>query len=160
MGNISRRAVLAGVTISPAAASSPDDSELLAQCKALWPLLEKRQELHDKWWAERARVEVPDFTKQRQRRRAFIEKHERGNLCQQTWAADEIAGRAAQAIFRTPAQTVHGALEKLRIADFAINEDEYSDAGQADLTIYQEGDAMWLQSVIDDLERLAGSAAS
>ena len=69
-----------------------------------------------------------------------------------------LAGEAAKAVFAIPAQTVRGALEKLKIVYLAVGNGKANpeDAGDYDLALYQTSETSWFAIAIADLERLTG----
>ena len=67
----------------------------------------------------------------------------------------EQAGVLAKKLFDTPANTLPGAIEKLKIAYMVNGDGEGAGNGDADLDVYQDLDDPWMPKVIRDLERLA-----
>ena len=65
------------------------------------------------------------------------------------------AGAAANAVFDTPANTLPGAIEKLKISYMVNGDGNGAPDGDAELDVYQVDDP-WMPKVIRDLERLAG----
>jgi hypothetical protein len=61
------------------------------------------------------------------------------------------------AAFATPAETLSGAVEKLRIPRPALG--EFQQEGADELECFQDYDDPWFPRVIADLERLAGPGA-
>ena len=91
--------------------------------------------------------------------KAFMDAQGVSPLSDQWNALGVRRGDLALKIFGTPAETLRGTIEKLRIARLAIGDggDEY---GDHDLEVFQDYSAPWMGSVIRDLERLAGRAQS
>ena len=69
--------------------------------------------------------------------------------------AGKDMGAAANAVFAIPAQTVRGAVEKLKIAYLATGDGEGTATGDDGLETYQDLKAPWMANVLADLERLA-----
>ena len=68
----------------------------------------------------------------------------------------EAMGEAANAVFDTPADTLPGAIEKLKIAYMVTGDSEGAGNGDEVLDVYQDLEDPWMPKVIRDLERLAG----
>ena len=74
---------------------------------------------------------------------------------------NEQAGALINAIFETPAQTARDVLEKVRLLHIARGDYDDADNGDSDLEAHQDAEnSPWFDSVIADLERLAGEARS
>ena len=71
--------------------------------------------------------------------------------------AGKDMGAAANAVFAIPAQTVRGAVEKLKIAYLATGDGEGTATGDDGLETYQDLKAPWMANVLADLERLANT---
>ncbi len=84
----------------------------------------------------------------------YMEQGGYDRLMEQSEALMNSVGEAANAVFDTPAQTVRGAVEKLKIVRMANGDG--ADNGDADLDAYQVEDP-WMPKVIRDLERLAAN---
>ncbi len=86
--------------------------------------------------------------------RAFMDAHEGPDRYDEFCASGERCGRTAQAIFAISPESLQGVTEKLKIVALAIED--------GDLEAYQDfedSDHQWMESVIRDLERLAGRAS-
>ena len=69
---------------------------------------------------------------------------------------NEQVGALVNAVFKTPAQTTKGALEKLKIAYVAVGDGEGTGTGDNDLEAFQDLEEPWMVTVIADFERLIG----
>jgi hypothetical protein len=67
----------------------------------------------------------------------------------------ESMGEAINAVFDTPADTLPGAIKKLKIAYMVTGDSEGAGNGDEVLDVYQDLDDPWMPKVIRDLERLA-----
>ena len=175
MSKLSRRETLTrGGQVVVAAAVLPviptialgagQDAELLCRVEAFWPAHKEAVGCHEKWVAEKHRVEAlpecPPFVvpvKNREafeRYNAFLKDHGIGALAGASGEAWEREARAVKLVFDTPAKTYQGVLAKLKIVEEAYGTG--SGDGDADLEGNQDLDAPWLENVIADFERLAG----
>ena len=164
--SISRRSALLGVSAAVAVASVPtmaqaDDVVLLARIGQFHVLYRKWRAMWAKQQAHRARIEAmpdcpqPDGTvKGAQAYFAFLDAHDAHRYYDESGRLGEPTGALANAIFETPANTVEGAFEKLKIAHLAIG--RWPDDGDEGLEAYQTLDAPWMEIVLADFERLIG----
>lgn len=88
---------------------------------------------------------------------AFLSEHGCLALTRQADDLSKLTGAAANAVFAIPAQTIRGAVEKLKIVRLSAGDNFQGDIeGDENLCAYQDYDAPWFPTVIADLERLAG----
>ncbi len=85
----------------------------------------------------------------------YMEQGGYGRLIEQSGVLMDNAGEAANAVFDTPANTLPGAIEKLKIAYMVNGDGNGAPDGDAELDVYQVEDP-WMPKVIRDLERLVG----
>ncbi len=126
------------------------------------PLLARIAEFHElhvvatsareKWIKERHRVEeLPDTPPL-----AAQGITELAEKCRVAW---DRRGAAANAVFDTPAHSLYGAVEKLKILRMALGDFPGDDSADGDLEAYQttrpDKGLSWFELVIADLERLA-----
>ena len=117
---------------------------------------------HDAWVSEKNRVEAlpdcPRFTFPAEdragyeRHNDFMREHgvrALGDRSNENWRK---AGALANAVFASPARTVTGTVEKLKILRLALG--DHGEDRDSNLNAYNEGES-WFVSVIRDLERLA-----
>ena len=91
---------------------------------------------------------------------ALMIKHGEHALYHEWCGLIEQCGKLARAIFETPATTLGGTIEKLRIAHLAVGDGFSVSTGDHDLACCQDRTSPWMESVIRDLERLAGEGVS
>ena len=148
-------------------ATGQPDAELLATVADFHKDYKKARAAHEKWIAEKARVEsLPDCPPDvlpaddpegYDRRKRFLAEHDIDDLCDLANAFSLAQGHAAGVVFGLPAQTVQGALEKLKIVHMAIGDGSgMAESGDHDLEVFQDTDDLWMANVVRDLERLAG----
>ncbi len=91
---------------------------------------------------------------------AFLSEHGCLALTRQADDLSKLTGAAANAVFAIPAQTIRGAVEKLKIVRLTVGDNLQGDIeGDENVCAYQDYDAPWFPTVIADLERLAGRAS-
>jgi len=163
------QAVAAAAVLStlPSIAHAEDDAKLLSRVEGFWPAHKAAADCHERWVAEKHRVEAlpecPPFVvpvKNREafeRYNAFLKDHGIGALAGASGEAWEREARAVKLVFDTPAKTYQGVLAKLKIVEVAYGTGNAD--GDADLEANQDLDAPWLESVIGDFERLAARAS-
>jgi hypothetical protein len=106
----------------------------------------------------KAMPEYPTLTAPHGAWNAFMDKHGQTALWDKVCLLDERSGALAKRLFDTPANTLPGAIEKLKIAYMVNGDGNGAPDGDADLDAYQVGDP-WMPKVIRDLERLAYSVS-
>ena len=164
---ISRRNALLGAGAAAAVAGVPagaqaGDVVLLGRIARFNSLYDNYRRVQAKDVAHRARIaampDCPGFDPPTLSRayEAFMEKHDAYRYYHEGGPPIEQAEPLAEAIFKTPAETARGVLEKLKIAHAAIGDG--GDTGDIDLEAYQDLDALWMETVIADFERLVGEA--
>ncbi len=145
------------------------DADLHARLAHFHDAYQKARAAHEAWIAERERLEALPFCPEHVVPTEGYERWKRysdrwGRYMEQTGIDDfideserlgEAMGEAANAVFDTPANTLPGAIEKLKISYMVNGDGEGADNGDADLDAYQVEDP-WMPKVIRDLERLAG----
>ena len=170
MTAITRRKALAAVPALAAVAVLPgeaaaDDELLLTHIAAFHEIYDVSTEASERWHAEHERVDaLPDCPPNKpipmggyEAYSQFLTDHDVDALAGRANDLTERSGKAALAVFAIPAQTMHGAIEKLKIAYLAIGDGDGTRTGDRDLEAYQDLDSPWMESVIADLERLAQS---
>ena len=160
---VSRRAILAGMAAAPDA-----DAELLARVETFRRCHDEAVKTSEQWTSEKERVEAlsdcPPYVtpaedqKGFNRREAFMKRHGVRRLADRANQVHEQQGVAANAVFDLPAQTLQGAVEKLKIAYLAVGDGDGSGADE-DLEVFQDLDNSWLANAIRDFERLASGSA-
>ena len=146
-----------------------DDTDLLARLELVQDLLAAWERVRDVAHAayeasrEQGRREGlypftgPDEEKRRARQDELDELHGY-DAAYDVWnAAAKVAKEAVAAVFAMPANTLPGVLGKLRLVSRAYL-DGYE--GDADMVCWQDDEAPWIDLVLADLERLAGSAST
>ena len=141
------------------------DELLLTRIAAFHEIYDVSTEAIEQWQAEHARViALPDCPLNGPRPMGrldpfpkFLSDHGVDVLAHRANDLGKRCGKAALAVFAIPAQTMHGAIEKLKIAYLAIGDGDGTRTGDRDLEAYQDLDPPWMESVIADLERLAQS---
>ena len=171
---MTRRSVLAGAPAFAAVVAMPvqvaaGDELLLTRIAAFHEIYDPSNNAHERWISEKERVEAlpncPPYCTPAEDRGAYNKYSkffaDRGvhALCERSNDLNMQCGKAALAVFATPAQTMLGAIEKLKIAYLAIGDGDGTCTGDRDLEAFQDLDAPWMESVMADLERLAGGAA-
>ncbi len=170
MTAITRRGALlsAGAAVAVATVAAPttavaDDAVLLARIEQFHDVYGELQDVWEKHQAHRASVEAmpdcPQIPFYRDRT-AFLKAHDAYRGWEQGNRLNEQTGALAKTIFGTPAQTVKGALEKLKIAYVAVGDGEETGTGDPDLESFQDLKAPWMEAVSADFERLIGGAPS
>ena len=148
----------------------PDDgdAELLARVGDFNHALKDRCRKHKFWIEHRDQVEArpdcpPDVRPLADpagyiRHQDFLDEHRVDTFYAQFDVAELRCEKAVAAVFALPANTVRGALEKLKIAYETVIEDgaHFTDI---DFRHFQ-GDVSWTENTIRDLERQAGRAGS
>ena len=81
---------------------------------------------------------------------AFKDAQGLGGLWDELDAATRACGKAANRVSAIPAQTYRGAVEKVKVANLATEDDD------DELVSHQDSDNPWMKKAIADLERLAG----
>ncbi len=78
------------------------------------------------------------------------------DLADRSHVLNVAAGASANAVFALPAQTIHGAIEKLKIVRLTVGDNYQGDlGGDEDMDAFQDYDHPWFSTVIHELERLA-----
>ncbi len=173
--SISRRDALLGASAAVAVAGAPtavaaqaSDANLLALVEQFHDVYGECQDVWEKHRAHRASVEAmpdcprppflpPDYG---HGHTAFLAAHDGHKYLGEANRLNDQTGALAKTIFGTPAQTVKGALEKLKIAYVAVGDGEETGTGDPDLESFQDLEAPWMEAVIADFERLIGEASS
>ena len=172
MTAITRRKALATVPALAAVVALPgeaaaDDELLLTRIAAFREIYDVSTEASEQWHAEHERVDaLPDCPPNKpipmggfEAYSQFLTNHGVGALADCANDLSERCGKAALAVFATPAQTMRGAIEKLKIAYLATGDGGGTGTGDIDLEAYQDLGAPWMQNAIDDLDRLSGGAS-
>ena len=146
-------------------AGVPEPDPVLPRVADFWKAHQEKQATWKAWKTRRAEVEampdcppkaVPAFDKAGSDRwDAFMEDKGVFRLFDIANDANRRSGAAANAVFATPAQTIQGAIEKVKIARLVTDLTEGAETGDADLAAFQENEAPWIDNAIADLERLA-----
>jgi len=176
MQRLSRRAALIGAgaavaTGTAALAGAPDnsDTELLARVAEFHRLYRESCAASEAWHEARDRADAhpdcppltaPAFDRQgHEQWEAFMIEQGVYALGARSNDLGMAAGAAANAVSAIPAQTLRGALEKLKIVRLAVG-DSYDalGTGDEDLDAFQGYGDPWFGNVIVDLERLGGAA--
>lgn len=89
------------------------------------------------------------------RREAFMDDKGASRLWDISNNTNKRSGAAANAVFATPAQTIRGAVEKLKITRLVACTGDGAEADDVDLEVFQDRSAPWIDNAIADLERLA-----
>ena len=182
--NITRRAALTGAAaiavtgavpiaaVPTAVAAQPQaDVDLLARVEQFNDLYEASCSAWEKQHAHRARIkampECPDANDWHDpvdapaRHRAhteFLDAHGFHAFYVEANNLNNQAGALAITIFQTPAKTVRGVAEKVRILYLARG--HFDGEGDDDLESFQDAEnSPWFGAVIADLERLVAGAA-
>ncbi len=171
MTAITRRDALLGASAAVAVATvaapaiQADDTILLARVAQFHDVYGECQRVWTKQKAHRAQIEaMPDCPGPQTcrsggyalARAAFLEAHDAYRYWDQCNRLNEQTGALAKAIFRMPARTSRGALEKLKIAYTAVGDGEETSTGDNDLESFQDLEAPWMGNVIADFKRLVG----
>ena len=163
------QAVAAAAVLStlPTIAHAEDDAKLLSRVEAFWPAHKAAVDCHERWVAEKHKVEAlpecpcllfPKATREDLlRHNDFLKDHGSGALADASGEAWEREARAVKLVFDTPAKTYQGVLAKLKIVEVAYGTG--AGDGDADLEGNQDLDAPWLANAIGDFERLAARAS-
>ena len=106
-------------------------------------------------------ADFPRVQKLHRAQAAFEKKHG----AQAAWDALErswqAAGKAANAVFATPARTMDGAIAKLCLARYVVGIDpEMPETGCVALSSYQNYKKPWIDNAIADVERMAKGGRS
>ncbi len=141
------------------------EPELLARVAKFWEAHREKQATWKAWQTRRAEVEampecppmaVPAFDKAGSDRwEAFMKAKGATRLSRIANAANRRSGKAVHAVFATPANTIRGAVEKLKIARIVIGIGDGDETADIDLEGFQDRKAPWIDNAIGDLERLA-----
>ena len=144
------------------AAAAQPDAALMGQIADFHKAYAEARAAHDKWVAEQHRVEAlpecpplvePAFDKEASDRYfAFLKEHGVDDLAHRSTELWRGVGRIIHAVFAAEARTLRGAVEKLKIAQLAHDNEE--------LNAYDEPQGSWLASVMRDLERLAAEGGA
>ncbi len=86
----------------------------------------------------------------------YMEQGGYDRLGEQFNALMDSVGEAINAVFDTPADTLPGAIKKLKIAYMVTGDSEGAGNGDEVLDVDQDLEDPWMPKVIRDLERLAG----
>ncbi|MCH8187841.1 MAG: hypothetical protein IIB66_03905 [Proteobacteria bacterium] len=165
-------AVVTGAAVVPLAmkaagvkaALAGDDAALLAQVARFHDVYDKGNRVWAKQKAHRALIEaMPDCPRispwsENNAHFAFLEAHDAYRYWDECNRLNDLVGALANAIFETPARTLRDVLEKLKIAHIALG--NYDEDGDTDLEVFQDRERPWMETVIADLERLAGGLPS
>lgn len=107
------------------------------------------------------RMTVTDFLDREREETLMLEQRQCAELEQEVESLRRLAGRIANDIFSMPADTVCGITPKLKILRLAIGRHGAQEDGDEDFEAYQEtAPEPWLDSVLRDVERLAGDRMS
>ena len=163
---IARRNALLGATAAVAVAGIPGavqgaDTILLARIARFHDLYAEWRRVWAKQRAHRARIEAmpdcPELDATVEGNRAyfaFLKAHDSYKYYDESGRLGARAGATANAIFKMPAETVKGAVEKLKIVHIVVGNNHQD--GDEDLDAYQDWNAPWMETVIADFDRLAG----
>ena len=162
-------AATATVTRTATAKTSPDDSELLSRITEFHRLYAISRAAGETWISEQHRVEaLPDCPPNAtpawdreayERRQALMRQHGVIALSDHSTVCWRRVGKIVGEIFATPARTLKGANEKLKIA--ILGSGGEADGGDDDLEAYQPYPGpRWLALVARDFERLAGEGGA
>ena len=150
-------------------AAAPD-ADLHARLAHFQDAHQKATAAHQAWIAERDRLEALPFCPEpvdphsepferwkqyNDRWGRYMEQTGIDHFIDESERLHESMGEAINAVFDTPADTLPGAIKKLKIAYMVNGDGEGAGNGDADLDAYQVEDP-WMPKVIRDLERLAG----
>ena len=164
--SISRRGALIGASAAAAVAGVPgaaqgEDAVLLAQVARFHELYGEWQRVWAKQAEHRARIKaMPDCPKLDctvegyQAYFAFLEAHDAYGDGVELNSLADLAGALGNAIIETPAQTLKGAVEKLKIARIAVGSYGCPDDGDEALEAYHDWERPWLETVAKDFDRL------
>ncbi len=167
MKKITRRTALKGTAaVASCAVATPalaairqDDAtlmDLIGSFHRAYRVTQKAREGHSR--ARRLVEAMPDYPRADVPHdvwRAFMDKHGETPLWDKVCLLYERSGALAKELFDTPANTLPGAIEKLKISYMVNGDGEGADNGDAHLDVYQVEDP-WMPKVIRDLEHLAG----
>ena len=163
---ISRRGALIGASAAAVVVGVPgavqgQDAVLLAQVARFHELYGEWQRVWAKQAEHRARIKaMPDCPKLDctvegyQAYFAFLEAHDAYGDGVELNSLADLAGALGNAIIETPAQTLKGAVEKLKIARIAVGSYRYPDDGDQGLAVYQDWKKPWIETVGTDFDRL------
>ena len=149
------------------ASSVQPDAALLGLIADFHKAYSETPAARDKWTAEKGRVEAlpdcPSFVAPAldqagyDRHCAFMKEHGVTALYDRFNELEGHAGALANQIFATPAYTLVGAVEKLKIVRLARGDD--GDTADNDLEAYQyDSQERWFAGVMRDFDRLAGES--
>jgi hypothetical protein len=168
MQEMTRRAALRGTAaVAGCAVATPalavirhDDAALMDLIGSFHRGYQTTQKARDELWRMRTQLEaMPDYPGTDVPHdiwKAFMDKHGETPLWDKVCLLDERSGALAKELFDTPANTLPGVIEKLKISYMVNGDGEGADNGDADLDAYQVEDP-WMPKVIRDLERLAAN---
>jgi hypothetical protein len=152
MTAITRRKALATVPALVAVVAMPSeaaggDEALLTRTAAFHEIYNVSTEAREQWHAEHDRVDaLPDCPPNKpipmggyEAYSQFLTNHGVDALADRANDLTERSAKAALAVFATPAQTVHGAIEKLKIAYLAIGDGGGTRTGDIDLVAWHRG---------------------
>ena len=160
---ISRRNALMGASAAAVVAGVPGavqggDAVLLAKVARFQELYEAWNRVWEKGSAHRARIEAMtdcprvDPATQSRAHFAFLKAHDAYKHYDESNRLGQQTGALVNAIFKTPAETFRGAIEKFHIAHLAVGSG--ADDDDEDLLAYQDWAAPWMETVAADFERL------
>ena len=156
-------ATVAAIAVTGAVAGPQDDTALLELVASFHRTYQTSVEAKERFSRARRDIEAslgcPSLADY-EAWRAFMTKHGEAALFHKWGGLIGQCGELARAIIETPATTLRGTIEKLRIVHLAIGDGEGSPTADHELMAHQDWDAPWMESVIRDLERLAGRAQS
>ena len=154
--------VAVAVPALPVMAGGNPDAVLLARVATFWRAYEQSTTAHEEASARREVIEaMPDYPHfgdgfDMEKWQVFMDRHGWNELWDRAQEAGKQEGQAANAVFATPARSLRGAVEKVKIVRIVTGIGAETGDGDADLGAYQDFDAPWIDNAIADLERLAG----
>jgi hypothetical protein len=151
--------VIAGVGAVAArgAAEDPDEGllRLTAAFQEAWTIFEDAKTDHsDRRHEIEAMADYPPYNKDMEsceRQIRFCEQHGADAYWDRMNQAHRKMGSTVVEVFKVPARTVPGAIEKLKIVSRAVGDGNGVDD---ELALFQEIDQPWIDMVIADLKRL------
>ena len=158
--------------IQPVVVDEPDGElmRLIAEFEATY---QTRNQTKETYYREKARITaLPDCPPEvlpiddretYECREDFIARHGALVLWNESTKLMRVAGAVAYQIFSTPAETLAGAVEKLKILRLALG--EVPNEGDDDLACYmhdsvEQRDESWFASIMNDFERLSDGRAA
>ena len=168
MQEMTRRAALRGTAaVAAVAVATPaiaairqDDAALMDLIGSFHQGYRTTQKARDEWRRMRTRLEaMPDYPEPGVPHdvwRAFMDKHGETPLWDKVCLLAEQSGALARKLFDTPANTLPGVIEKLKISYMVNGDGEGAGNGDEGLDVYQDLEDPWMPKVIRDLERLVG----